>query len=321
MNHTQPIAVSRRGFLVSSGLAGAGAVLGWPRTLLAEAKEGVVQMMRRTAADAKVTGEKLRDNLHVLIGSGGNIGVLSGPDGKLLVDAGMTGSRPQIVKALASISGEPIKHLINTHWHFDHTDGNEWLHEAGATIMAHENLKKRLSTPTRVEAWDFTFEPSPAGALPTEIVKTDRKLKVNGVSLAVEHYPPPCHTDTDVVVHFETADVLHTGDTFWNGHYPFIDYSTGGTIDGMINACKKNLARLTDKSIVIPGHGPVADKAALTKFTEILTDVREKVAAMKKAGKSLEEVTAAKPSAKYDEEWGTFVINPATFAALVYAGV
>jgi glyoxylase-like metal-dependent hydrolase (beta-lactamase superfamily II) len=320
MNHTQRLTTSRRGFLVSTGAIATAAWLAGPRQLFAK-EEGVVQSMRKGAVDAKITVEKLRGNIHVLIGSGGNIAVLPGKDGTLLVDAGLAGSKPQIMKALDDISGDPIKHLINTHWHFDHTDGNEWLHGAGATIIAHEKLKERLSKPTRVDAWDFTFEPSPAGALPTEIVTTKRGLKINGAKISIEHLPPPSHTDTDLIVHFHDADVFHTGDTYWNGHYPFIDYSTGGSIDGMITACEKNLTKIGKDTIVIPGHGPIGNHASLTEFHKMLKEVCERVAGMKKAGKTLEEVIAAKPSEKYDAEWGTFVINPATFAALVFAGV
>ena len=149
--------ISRRGFLAFAGAASSLALLA-PRQLFAQ-DDGLVQMARRSAASANITVEKLRGNIGVLMGAGGNIAVLPGPDGKLLIDAGFAGSRPKLTEALASISSDPIKQLINTHWHFDHTDGNEWLHSAGAAILAHTNTKKRLSTTTRVEGWNFTFRP------------------------------------------------------------------------------------------------------------------------------------------------------------------
>ncbi|RYZ61305.1 MAG: MBL fold metallo-hydrolase, partial [Proteobacteria bacterium] len=262
----------------------------------------------------------LRGNISLLLGSGGNIAVLSGPDGKLLVDAGITASRQRITEALTNISPDPIRHLVNTHWHFDHTDGNEWLHSVGAKITAHENTLKHLSVETRVEDWNFTFPPAPESARPTRVFNTDDKLSVNGTTLLLKHYAP-AHTDSDISVEFPDAGILHVGDTLWNGHFPFIDYSTGGSIDGMIRAAETNIARVTDKTIVIPGHGPIGGKPDLVEFRDMLVAVREKVAGLKKQGKSLEEILAAKPTAQYDKKWGTFVIDSKTFTSLVYKGV
>jgi glyoxylase-like metal-dependent hydrolase (beta-lactamase superfamily II) len=253
------------------------------------------------------------------MGSGGNIAVLPGSDGKLLIDAGIPASKPRISEALAGISSDPIKHLVNTHWHFDHTDGNEWLHSAGAAILAHVNTRKRLSTTTLVVDWDFTFPPAPAGALPAEVFQTEQILQLNGATVVLHHYEP-AHTDGDISVHFTEADVLHVGDTWWNGVYPFIDYSTGGSIDGTIQATEFNLAKVSAKTVIIPGHGPVADKSQLVEFQDLLTTLRARIAALKKQGKSLEEVLAAKPTSPYDAKWGALV-PPALFAELVYQGV
>jgi glyoxylase-like metal-dependent hydrolase (beta-lactamase superfamily II) len=256
----------------------------------------------------------------VLIGSGGNIGVLTGRDGKVLIDAGIPASRPQLTEALKSLGSDPVKHLINTHWHFDHTDGNEWLHSVGAEITAHENTRKHLSVTTRVEGWNFTFPPAPKGALPTKVFDKDLKLHLNGATLVLDHYPP-AHTDSDISVHFTDADIIHVADTFWNGHFPFIDYSTGGSIDGMIRAAEANVANVTDKTIVIPGHGPIGNKSQLVDFRDMLVSVRDKVSTLKNEGKSLEEVVAAKPTAGYDAKWGGFVIGGNFFTRLVYAGL
>ena len=308
---------SRREFLELTALAAASFFL--PRRLFAAAESPVITM-RRAAATAKITVQKFRGNVSVLEGSGGNIAVLTGHDGKLLVDAGITASRPALTKALADISSDPVRYLINTHWHFDHTDGNEWLHSIGAQITAHENTQKHLSESTRVEGWNFTFPPSPEGALPTKIFQKEQKLHINGAALALQYYSP-AHTDSDISVHFADADILHVGDTCWNGYYPFIDYSTGGSIDGAIRAAEANVARVTDKTIIIPGHGPVANKSQLVEFRDMLVAIREKVSALKKQGLSLAEVVAAKPTAEYDAKWGGFVINGSTFTSLVYAGV
>ena len=287
---------------------------------LRAAPQTLVEKARQSGATAKITTQTLRGNVSALIGSGGNIGVLAGPDGKLIIDSGYSGSQKQIADALARVSGDPIKHLINTHWHFDHTDGNDWMHSAGATIMAHENTKKHLSTTTRVEDWNFTFPASPAGAIPTDVFNTDKTLHRNGATIALKCYDP-AHTDSDISVYFAEADVLHTGDTWWNGYFPFIDYSTGGSLDGMIRAAEANVARVTDKTIVIPGHGPIGGKAEMIEYREILATIRDRVAALKGEGKSLNEIVAAKPTAAYDAKWGGGFVNGDFFTKLVYAGV
>ena len=315
--HTDP-GISRRRFLVSTSEATAGVLLA--RRYIFAQGEGLVQTARKTAAEATVTVQKLRGNISVLMGAGGNIAVLPGRDGKLLIDAGFAGARPKITSALASISSDPIKHLINTHWHFDHTDGNEWLHSAGAVILAHVNTRKHLSTTTRVEGWNFTFPPSPPGAIPSEVFDDERTVKLNGMTIVLKHYAP-AHTDSDISVYFTDADVFHVGDTFWNGYYPFIDYSTGGSIDGMIRATQENVAKVTDTMIVIPGHGAVGDKSQLVFYRDLLVDTREKVAALKKQGKSLDEIVAAKPTAATDAKWGNGFRSPKDFIGDVYQGV
>jgi glyoxylase-like metal-dependent hydrolase (beta-lactamase superfamily II) len=254
------------------------------------------------------------------MGSGGNIAVLPGADGQLLIDAGFATSRAKIAEALAKVSSDPIKQLINTHFHFDHTDGNEWLHSAGASIVAHENTRKHLLVDTRVEGWDFTFPASAEGAIPATVFSEQKTLQINGQSIKLKYYGP-CHTDSDISVHFTGADVIHVGDSWWNGFYPFIDYSNGGSIDSMIRATEANLAKITKNMVVIPGHGPVGDKAELTVYRDVLVTIRDKVAALKKQGKSLDEVVAAKPTAAYDEKWGGGFMNPANFTGLVYQGV
>jgi glyoxylase-like metal-dependent hydrolase (beta-lactamase superfamily II) len=310
--------VSRRHFISSSVIATAGVWL-MPCRLFAAAESPVITI-RNAAKTAKISVTKLRGNVSVLEGSGGNIAVLTGRDGKLLVDAGIPGTRARITEALTSLSNDPVKRLINTHWHFDHTDGNEWLHSIGAEISAHENTKKHLATTTRVEDWNFTFPPAPAGALPTKILAADETLHLNGATMALKYYGP-AHTDSDISVEFPDADIIHVADTFWNGYYPFIDYSTGGSIDGMIRAAEANVARASDKTIVIPGHGPIGNRSQLIEFRDMLLAIREKVAALKKHGKSRDEVVAAKPTADYDAKWGGFVINGDFFTKLVYKGV
>jgi len=321
MVQRESASVTRRGFLKATGMAMA--AMAAPVRLFGDEEvsvSGLVQKARETAASDKVTVQELRGGVRVLLGAGGNIAVLPGRDGKLLVDAGFAGARPQISEALAGISGDPVRHLINSHWHFDHTDGNDWVHAAGATILAHKNTRKHLSTATLVKGWDFTFAAAPAGAIPSQVFSSEHHLELNGTKIELQYYPP-AHTDSDISILFANADILHVADTFWNGYYPFIDYSTGGSIDGTIAATKANLARVTDKMIVIPGHGDVANKAQLAFYYDLLTSTREKVTAMKKQGKFLAEVVAAKPTAAYDEKWGGGFMSPRMFTGLVYQGV
>jgi len=318
MNSSESSSVTRRRFIVSTGLTAA--AFGLAPAYLRAAPQTLVEKARQSGASAKITTQTLRGNVSALIGSGGNIGVLSGSDGKLIIDSGYSGSQKQITDALASISGDPIKHLINTHWHFDHTDGNEWMHSAGAAILAHENTKKHLSTTTRVEDWNFTFEASSAGAIPTEVINAEKTLHFNGATIALKCYGP-AHTDGDISAYFAEADVLHTGDTWWNGHFPFIDYSTGGNIGGMIKAAEANLAMVKDSTIVIPGHGPVGGKKELTEYRDVLVTIRDRVAGLKKQGKSLDEIVTTKPAAAYDAKWGTGFINGDFFTKLVYKGL
>jgi glyoxylase-like metal-dependent hydrolase (beta-lactamase superfamily II) len=191
------------------------------------------------------------------------------------------------------------------------------MHSAGATIWAHENTRSRMASTQRIAAFDATIPPAPTGALPTVLVNTYRTLSDSISTLKLTHYDP-AHTDTDISVYFTKADILHVGDTWFNGFYPFIDYSSGGNISGMIHATEQNLAATTADTIIIPGHGPIGNKAQLTEFHDMLISVRDNVAKLKKEGKSLDETIAAKPTAAFDEKWGK---KPGAFIGYVYQGV
>ena len=309
---------SRRAFIASAGLAYGAACASPGRVLGAILQAGPVQTIRTQGAAASVSVEPLRGNISVLSGSGGNIAVLNGPEGKLLVDAGV--SKANVVAALSGISKEPVRYVVNSHWHFDHTDGNAWHQAAGATIVGHERARERMSVETRVDGWDFTFPPSPRRALPTVVLREDVTLHINNVAVALRAYAP-AHTDTDVRTTFTDADVTHVGDTWWNGHYPFIDYSTGGGITGTIRAAEENVDAVTDDTVVIPGHGPVGGKRELIEFRDMLRSIRDAVAQLKREGRTVEQAVSARPTARYDARWGTFVIGPDMFTRLVYAGV
>ena len=320
MTNQHASAYTRRHFLATAGLVAAATVLVQHRSGAEEG--GTVPRMRREATAAKLSIQRVHDNLHVILGAGGNITVLTGPDGKLLVDAGLATARPAVAAMLDGINNDPIKHLINTHWHFDHTDGNAWLHDAGATIYGQEKTRRYLSAFSQVADWDYTFKPSPAGALPAVVFAHDLTLHLNGTTSALNQYEP-AHTDSDLSVYFAEADVLCVADTWWNGFYPFIDYSTGGSINGMIRATEANLAnaKVSDKTVIVPGHGPVGNKAQLTEYRDMLVACRDNVAELKKQGRSLQEIVAARPTAAYDAKWGNYLWSPEAFTRLVYKGV
>jgi glyoxylase-like metal-dependent hydrolase (beta-lactamase superfamily II) len=262
----------------------------------------------------------LHGNINVLMGSGANIVVLSGNEGKFLVDAGIKPSKDKLQAALNKIGPSPLKYVVNTHWHWDHTDGNEWMHAVGATIIAQIYTLKHLSETTHVDDWNWTFAPVPAGARPTILVENEKEFTFAGDTIKVEHFGPG-HTDGDVVVYFEKADVMALGDSFWNGNYPFIDNEDGGNVNSAIAFANKIIEHTTDKTILGPGHGQVGNRAQLIEFRDMLVAVRDKVAALKSQGKSLEEVIAAKPTAAFDAKWGRFVIGPEFFTRLVYEGL
>ena len=317
-------ALSRRGFCICCLAATAefAATGGWltPAQAFAQSRN-LVDLIRDDAAKAPIRVHRLRRNVSVLEGSGGNIAVLTGSDGKVFIDAGITASRPRILEAASQLSRDPITHLINTHWHFDHADGNAWLNAEGARIIAHANTQRHLISAQRVEDWDFDFPSSPLAAVPSEIFSAEKTLTLNGSVLRLKHYGP-AHTDSDISVTFSEADIVHVADTYWNGIYPFIDYSTGGSIGGMITATEANLAAATDQTIVIAGHGaPVSNRRELAEYHEMLVAIRDNVARLKQAGRSLEQTLAAKPTADFDEKWGQFLITPALFTNLVYQGV
>lgn len=271
-------------------------------------------------ADADIVAKALRGNITVLMGSGGNITVLSGKEGKFLVDAGISKSQKKLQAALEEIGTGPVRYVVNTHWHWDHTDGNAWMHAAGAMIVAQENTFRHLTERTHVNAWNWTFDPVPEAARPTLLVHDEKTFSFSGTPIEVENFGHG-HTDGDLWVYFKKADVLALGDTFWNGIYPYIDNEDGGSIDGAIQWANKAVARTTDHTIVIPGHGAVGTRTQLIEFRDMLVTVRNNVAALKKQGKSLDEIIAAKPTAAFDAKWGNFVFSGEQFTKMVYAGL
>lgn len=271
-------------------------------------------------ADEDLVKKPLRGDITVLMGSGGNITVFATQEGNFLVDAGISKSQEKLQVALKEIGPRPLRYVVNTHWHWDHTDGNAWMHEAGATIVAQRNTFRHLTERTHVNAWNWTFDPVQQSARPTLLIDNEMTFYFGGGMIEVENFGQG-HTDGDLWVYFKNADVLVLGDTFWNGFYPYIDNEDGGSIDGAIKWASKAVARTTSHTIVIPGHGAVGTRAQLIEFRDMLVAVRSNVATLKNAGKTLEEIVAAKPTANFDAKWGNFVFNGDQFTRMVYAGL
>ena len=270
--------------------------------------------------------QKLADNVTMFDGPGGAVTVLNGPDGKFVVDTFVAPAWPRLKEALDGLGNAPLRYVINTHWHFDHTDNNPHLHAAGATVLAHENTKKDMSAPHDLPVLyrgpdgalaSLHFDPSPVEALPQQTFAASYELQANGETLELQHVAP-AHTDSDTYVHFQKADVIAMGDLFFNGMYPYIDPGTGGTISGMVAVADKILSLAGNDTKIVAGHGPLGNKAALTKSRDMLITSRDRVQRLKSAGKSALEAVAEKPFADLDSLWGQGIINSDQWVQIVY---
>jgi len=308
---------SRRSFLHAAG------VLSGSALLLRYAPDGVLAAFQPSSLDARraqmggtpIQTTTLGERLVMLSGPGGNVVVLHGPDGKIVVDGFVKPAWPALKTALDAIDGSPIKSMIDTHWHFDHADNNGSFRKAGAGVIAHENTKARLTQSHDILG--MHFDPAPAAELPTQTFAAGLTLNANGEQTRLSHVAP-AHTDTDIFVFFPKANVLHMGDVFFNGFYPFLDAGTGGNIDGMVAGAEAGLEIANAQTKIVPGHGPLGDRASLDAYRLMLTTIRDTVRTAKKAGKTLAEAQAAKPSAAFDAAWGKGMLPPDDFVALVY---
>ena len=243
---------------------------------------------------------KVSEGVYMLIGSGGNIGVSIGEDGIILIDDQFAQLTEKIKAALAEISAGRIRFVLNTHWHYDHTGGNEPLGEAGALIVAHTNTRKRMTTEQFIEFFKLKQPPSPEIALPVVTFTDAVTLHLNGDEIHAFHVDH-AHTDGDAVVFFRKANVVHMGDIYFAGGYPFIDVPNGGSINGVISAADRVLAMIDKDSKVIPGHGSLSDRDGLKEYRDMLVTVRDQIMAQIATGKTLAEVLASKPTTKFDE--------------------
>ena len=258
----------------------------------------------------------LGHGIYMLMGSGGNIGVSVGDDGVFMIDDQFAPLTPKIKKAIAKITTKPIRYLLNTHWHYDHVGGNENLGKDGVVIVAHDNVYKRMSKDGFIKAFNKKVPASPKVALPVVTFNDSVTFHFNGLEIDVEHRRK-AHTDGDSVVLFKSVNIIHMGDTFFNGLYPLIDASSEGSINGMIDTANYILSIADDKTQIIPGHGPLGNKKSLLAFRDMLVTVKARMQKLMDEGKSLEKIIALKPNADFDKTWGKTFLNPEAFLKIL----
>jgi glyoxylase-like metal-dependent hydrolase (beta-lactamase superfamily II) len=285
-------------------------------SLLAAASYSVAPVAAQTDNDkVEVSAEQLAPGVAVLFGAGGNIGVSYGPDGTVLIDDQFAPLTVKIQKAVGDLDATPVKYLINTHWHGDHSGGNENFGKAGAMIMAHDNVRVRMAS--EQNRGGRITPPSPKMALPVVTYDGGLTLHLNGEEVRAIHVDP-AHTDGDSIIHWTKSNVIHMGDTFFNKvTFPFVDLSSGGNVAGVVKAADVALALANDQTRIIPGHGPVATKADLQSYRDMVSAIIAKVDAAMKSGSSLSAIKAMKPTAGYDVKADGFITGD-TFVETVY---
>ncbi len=268
----------------------------------------------------EIQTQKLTPSIYMLIGAGGNIGVSIGDDAVFVIDDQYAPLTPKIQAAIAKLTPKPVKFLLNTHWHGDHSGGNENFGNAGALIVAQENVRKRMSTDQFIALFNMKTPASPKVALPVVTFTSDIAFHLNGDDIVAFH-APNAHTDGDAIVQFRNSNVIHMGDTLFNHMYPFIDSASGGSPEGVIAAADRVLGMADDKTMLIPGHGPLATKADLQAYRTMLATITQRLRDAIKAGKKLEDVLASKPTAEFDAAWGKGFIAPDKFVEMLWKGM
>ena len=309
---------------MQSGLGAAGVLLTTGRARGDEPPDDsdpapLIAKMGPMMAKIPIQAVELATGLHLIQGPGGNIAVLDGPDGLTVVDSGVPMRAKEVFETVKRVGGKPVSRLINTHWHFDHAGGNEVFARAGATVLATAATRKRLATDQYTEVFKMTTPASPAIALPT-LTSDQFELHV-GTEVIHLTAVPPAHTDGDLIVHFKSLDVIHTGDLFSNGFYPNIDASSLGWIGGMISAADRILKLAGPKTRIIPGHGPMATPAELAAFRKMLVTVHDRLAPMLDAGKTIREAIAARPTGDLDAVWAKGLFTGGMFTRIAYEGL
>ncbi|HEU4994968.1 MAG TPA: MBL fold metallo-hydrolase [Gemmatimonadaceae bacterium] len=264
-----------------------------------------------------VKATALRGGVYVITGSGGNIGLITGNDAAFLVDDQFAPLTPKILAAVKSVTQQPLRFVVNTHWHGDHSGGNENMGKAGALLVAHDNVRKRMSTDQFNVFFNSTTKASPPGALPVVTFSDSVTFHVNDDDVVALHVPA-AHTDGDVLVHFTKADVIHMGDTFFTIGYPYVDLASGGNVSGVITAADRALAMCSPQTMVIPGHGPVTNCAELKTWRDMLATIRDRVRAEMQRGRTLDQLKTAGLTKEFDDRWGKAFIKPEQMVEFTY---
>ena len=274
---------------------------------------------RQQPPEVQVSVEKLADNLYLIRDSGGmgNTTVLTGEEGVFMIDTKVRDSVDKLLAKIAELSPAPIRFALDTHWHFDHVGGNEKVARTGAVIIAHENVRKQMARPHDMKILNVKVPASPVAARPMLTYDRQMVLHLNGEQIKVFH-PGPGHTDGDSVVYFKKANVIHMGDLYFEGLYPYIGIYSGGSINSMIAVIGRILPMIDAKTIVVPGHGPASDKARLAQYVAMLTAVRDSVSRLIQRGDTIEQAVTEKPTRAFDEKWGKGFLSPDQFTRLVY---
>jgi len=275
---------------------------------------------QRDFSKVEIITEKINDHLYMLKGSGGNIGVCVGEDGVLMIDSQFAPLSDKIKTAIKKISDKPIHYLVNTHWHGDHTGGNKNFNTSQTLMIAHKNVYERMSKDQLMKAFTRPVTAALESARPEVTFTDDLTLHINGETIMVFHVEH-AHTDGDAMVYFANSNVLHMGDTYFNGRYPYIDLSSGGSIDGLLTAINTAIMITDEDTKIIPGHGELSNKKELLQYREVVLTVRDRVKMAIKNGKSIEEIKAAKINAEYDEQWGSGFINPDRIVDIIYTSL
>ena len=274
--------------------------------------------LAQAPASAVIETQALRSGLHVLRGAGCNVVVWNGPDGVLVVDSGNAASAPQLLEAIGRVADGSVRFLVNTHWHPDHVGGNTALRRAGALAIAHQQTRALMSERQAVPAYDLEVPAAPRDALPSVTFDDTLTLHLNGDRLALLHVPG-AHGDGDLIAWWETANVVHVGDAYYAGGYPFVDSANGGSLAGLVAALETVLSRADARTVIVPGHGPVSNRAELTAYRDMLVAVGRRVRELVEQGKNLDEVLEAQPTAEYDERYGPGAVSAERFVRILYA--
>jgi len=268
--------------------------------------------------DGELSSSPVRGSVHVLVmPSAGNVGVSAGPDGVFIIDDQFAPMVPKIAAAVAKLTDQPLRYILNSHWHGDHTGGNASFGGQGYVIVAHDNVHTRMSQENFNSFFKSTTPPSPPEALPVITFSERLTFHFNGDTVRVEHVPN-AHTDGDAIFYFEEADVLHAGDVFVLYGYPFIDLSSGGSLAGMIRGVDRILEIARPDTLIIPGHGAIANRSRVAAFRDLLTGSRDRVRKLMVEGKTLPEIIAAKPLSDFDADWGQGFVKADQFVTTIF---